>query len=34
MATHVGYLVDDVRTRFGTEGTNTLLVKLSYWFGF
>jgi hypothetical protein len=27
-------LVDDVRTLFGSEGTNTLLVKLSYWFGF
>jgi hypothetical protein len=26
-------LVDDVGTLFGREGSNTLLVKLSYWFG-
>ncbi|MFL5539536.1 MAG: DUF5916 domain-containing protein [Longimicrobiaceae bacterium] len=26
-------LVDDVRTLFGSDGTNTLLIKLSYWFG-
>ena len=27
------HLVDDVGTLFGREGSNTLLVKLSYWFG-